>query len=103
MKYFACILSFYILALTAVPCADKPLCEVMQKKDITGNPGENHEHGNDSCSPFCTCNCCTSPRIQEDFTIDFRVFTISEKIYFVYTPDFIPEYTSSIWQPPKIG
>jgi hypothetical protein len=103
MKFFACILSLYIMVLTAIPCADKPEDHTLQKSEITQNAGSNHQHDCDHCSPFCTCNCCASPVIQQDIIIQFNCFSLlQEYTSSEYISVFTSDYLSSIWQPPQI-
>ena len=74
MRFIACILSFYIMVLTATPCIDRPEDHTVQKMEITQNQGAHqHQKDADHCSPLCTCNCCASPVIQQNFTIQFNV------------------------------
>ncbi len=105
MKIFACILSVYILVLTAIPCIDRPEDHHLQKTEIEANANTNHHnHGGDQCSPFCTCNCCATPVIQQESIIQFnstnlfQEFTLAE-----YISVFTSDYLSSIWQPPQIA
>ena len=105
MKIFACILSFYIMVLTAIPCVDKPEDEPVQKSLITQKTTDSHHHSdNDHCSPFCTCNCCGCPVIQQELvlsfeSIPFQLETFSSDL----TNLFISLPNEAIWQPPKIG
>jgi hypothetical protein len=59
MKYFAFILSFIVLALSANPCIDKPKDNTTQNSEISQSTNNNnHQNDTDHCSPFCTCQCC---------------------------------------------
>ena len=58
MKLFAYILSFIVLALTAIPCVDVPKDNALQKIELSKDTAGNHQDDFDHCSPFCTCNCC---------------------------------------------
>jgi hypothetical protein len=59
MKVFAFILSFYVLYLNAVPCIDIIRDNSMHKSEIMQtSDNHNHQSDADSCSPFCTCQCC---------------------------------------------
>lgn len=105
MRLVACILSFYIVVLTAIPCIDRPGDNHLQKTEIGDNANNSHQHSDgDQCSPFCTCNCCATPVIQQesiiqfDSTTLFQEYTVSE-----YISVFTSDYLSSIWQPPQIA
>jgi len=105
MRLVACILSIYIVVLTAIPCIDRPGDDHLQKTEIGGKTDTGHQHQDgDQCSPFCTCNCCATPVIQQESIIQFnstalfQEYTIAE-----YISVFTSDYLSSIWQPPQIG
>ena len=104
MKFFACILSLYILVLVAIPCVDKPEDHTLQKSEITQNTTDNNQNECDQCSPFCTCNCCASPVIQFDFNVQFDSLTFLQKcISPEYVPIFVSPYSGTIWQPPQLS
>lgn len=105
MKLFACILSIYIVALTAIPCIDRPEDSHLQKSEIGGNAANSHQHTEgDQCSPFCTCNCCATPVIYQDFSVQFDGFSfIEQSISVEYTSAIFSCHLSSIWQPPQIA
>lgn len=63
MNYVTFILSIYILALSFVTCSDT-IAESMFSGDEI-ELAQDFDHGNhshseeaDSCSPFCSCQCC---------------------------------------------
>jgi len=58
MKIFAFILSFYVIALTAISCTD--IRNVSSESISIENIQESQDHSVeiDLCSPFCFCNCC---------------------------------------------
>ena len=104
MKILACILSLYILALIAIPCIDRPVDHPLQKTEIAQNTSGSHQHECDHCSPFCACNCCTSPVIQMDFNIQFDSLSFLQECFSTeYTPAFVSCYSGSIWQPPQLS
>lgn len=105
MRILACILSFYIIALTAIPCIDLPEDHDVQTIEMTQNTGD-HQHPKDidHCSPFCTCNCCASPIIQHDLSIQFDSFSfLQQYISTKYSSEFVSRYSGSIWQPPQLS
>jgi hypothetical protein len=105
MKNFAFILSVYIMVLTAIPCVDKPENEPLHKSEITQKSSDNHHHSDsDHCSPFCTCNCCACPVIQQELAINFESIPFQlETFSSDLTNLFISRPNEAIWQPPKIG
>jgi hypothetical protein len=102
MKIFACLLSFYILFLTAIPCVDKPEDNSVQKTEISPKTTDSHQQDIDHCSPFCTCNCCSSPKIQQELVITFNSFSILQASYSVLSSgNFTSSHIAAIWQPPQ--
>jgi len=105
MRLVACILSIYIVVLTAIPCIDRPGDDHLQKTETGGKTDTGHQHQDgDQCSPFCTCNCCATPVIYQDFSILFYGSSLNEKeISVKYTSAIFSCHLSSIWQPPQIS
>jgi len=73
MKIFACILSIYVLALTAIPCIDLQYNNDMHKTELA-QKSTSGQNDIDYCSPFCTCSCCASPIIYQGYSIHFNCF-----------------------------
>jgi len=80
MKLLAAILSIYILVLTALPCIDEPEDHSVQKNVITQNSTDNHQHEENHCSPFCTCQCCATPVVFSNFVVHFECFSFIQNI-----------------------
>lgn len=103
MRFFCYILSVYILTLVAIPCIDQPSDHHSQKKELQGNEHDQHQDG-DNCSPFCTCNCCATPVIQQNFIIHFDHFTLLQEFNMPeYVSAVTSNYLNAIWQPPQVG
>ncbi len=104
MKILAYILSFYITFLQVIPCVDHLEDNCMQTYQVSQlNNDSQSQHSSDYCSPFCTCNCCSSPIIHQVHNIHFECFTYSKKHTTNFIPVHINELSTSIWQPPKIA
>jgi hypothetical protein len=105
MKILACILSFYVLALSAISCIDRSDVHELQKSAFSAQNNSGHQHSEgDECSPFCACNCCSSPIIYTDFNVKFDKNTIVKKsVSEDYTSEIYSFYLSSIWQPPQLA
>lgn len=103
MRLFAIILSIYITALTAIPCFDKPQDNSLVKTEIAPLTTGNHQQEVDHCSPFCTCNCCSSPKIQQEIVLDFNCSRIVPFYFAENTPTFVSATVGAIWQPPRIN
>lgn len=106
MKSAAFILSIYILLLTTIPCADSgEKCQ-----DVSGNCAisqtHNFSHGhseekNDSCSPFCVCNCCHVSVLITSIIYFSKSTEVLENFMQSFYKEITSQYNCSIWQPPK--
>lgn len=103
MKLFVYLLSFYILVLCAMPCADVPKDNTLQKTELSKSTTGNQQSDFDYCSPFCTCNCCAVPIVFQVFIFEFNGFLYYQELLSEYKPSCSPSPCHSIWQPPKIG
>jgi len=102
MKAFACILSLYILILTAIPCIDVPQDHAAINTELS-QATANHFHNDlDTCSPFCVCSCCVSPISHLVYRVSFTCYSSTRIQFNQYTSSFLSNDSSSIWQPPKI-
>jgi hypothetical protein len=107
VKWLNIILSIYLVALASMPCTDTDVnsaaYETIAHK--SGHEGHSHEKDNDSCSPFCACNCCGVqilsyfPTISYDFPLISSVIKTKEPFY---KPVLASDFCGSIWQPPQI-
>ena len=103
VKIIAVILSFYILALNALPCNDNSIDADNLQTEVTHSGDSDHSQGVfDLCPPFCTCHCC------HVHTIDFGAASfgllnpqISKKV-FGYFQNTGQETIYSILQPPRV-
>lgn len=101
MKIFSVILSLYILVLSGIKCHDAP---AFNKHDhSTELAQENEKDHIDTCSPFCTCDCCAAPVIYQQYSINFTCLDLFKKILSEYHSNFVSSHFTSIWQPPKIS
>lgn len=114
MKWINCILSIYIVILSCLPCTDGRVYEVIDENEnyteaisvaIDTHAGHSHEDGEDTCPPFCDCNCCGaqvltySPYLVYEFPLRFVI--IQSKNTF-YKSNLLPSFFGSIWQPPQL-
>jgi hypothetical protein len=102
MKIFASILSFYLLVLTAIPCIDVPEDNTLHPIEIGSTASHNHQNDIGHCSPFCTCNCCTSPIFYQAYTFQLNMFSLVQEYYSEHNSGRIFSLYTSIWQPPKL-
>jgi len=105
MKFFAFIMSFFLLYLSCQPCGDSKECNEKSELKISATHNhQEHNHNAESCTPFCTCSCCpTSVFFSSYFkTLDSKAITQAEK-FPLYDVTFDSEVFSSIWQPPQLS
>ena len=96
MKFFALLLSLYVLFLTVTPCCAGDACSETSATEQTTD-------GCDCCSPFFACGTCSG------FT--FAAVIVSLKIpehpvraAFGEKAQFLDDgIATSFWQPPKFG
>ncbi len=65
---------------------------------------DNHQHEDESCSPFCSCACCGQVCYINFQLTNMAVVTslANTAQYFMYTNSFLPSNLfGNIWQPPK--
>ena len=103
MKLFVYILSLYILVLSAIPCIDQPEDHSLQKSVISSNTAESHHHDTDHCSPFCTCNCCSSSKIQQQIVIAFNREEFLLACFSEHSPSSVSAPPDTVWQPPRLS
>lgn len=94
-----------ILALSVMPCMDdKSEGGNKIKTEISKSSNQSGHSGNDECSPFCTCSCCSISFVYQAFSFNYLDKPVFQtKKYSFYKPSFYPEISFSIWQPPKLS
>lgn len=90
-----------------MPCADlKVNTSLHNKAEFATNYNQHsHNEGNDLCSPFCVCNCC-SVQILTYFPVTTFNFPIGLEVIKLQLPGYksisYSNFYGSIWQPPQI-
>lgn len=105
MKFFANIMSIYLLVLCCIPCNDKEECNINTNYKISSASNHSeHNHANEACSPFCNCTCCAASAFFSPLSyLTFFKFKISQVKYSIYKSTFRSDYSFSIWQPPQLA
>lgn len=109
MKWLNIILSIYLIILSCMPCTDDVVnvdVSNSSHSELTLNH-ENHSHDDkeDTCPPFCICNCCGiqvmtySAIVTFDFPFTFK--KIQPKHTF-YKSTLSSSFFGRIWQPPQL-
>jgi hypothetical protein len=102
-KIVALILAFYVLALLTIPCIDVLKDNQLHKTELACSSSDHQNDHANHCSPFCTCDCCVSPIINNSFFQFSDVLTVVQKLTTVYNVSFVSSIFASIWQPPKLS
>ena len=101
MKFFALILTIYVLLLSSISFCWEENCN---EDVIENSAGSEQEQSDDpsTCSPFFSCGTCVGFTltvgldIKDDFCFIDSHYTPYQDIYF----DCVP---MKIWQPPKLS
>ncbi len=107
MKYFAFVMSFYLLFLSVAPCH---CSELVVNPDGKANTEfyfsvDNHQMNADNgfaCSSFCYCSHCPNLIIVKSINDNTMVLPFSNILH-IYVNSFIPQSFSSIWRPPQLN
>jgi hypothetical protein len=101
MKFLTLLASFYMLALSCVPCICEDNCA--NEKTEQSKPADKRQE--DNCTPFCSCSCCHSvvfnlkPILSAKKLSEFQA-----KATFELADENFTSYNShNIWQPPKLS
>jgi hypothetical protein len=113
MKIATFIFTFYMLALSLIPCGDGGGGIVKIANHLFGIEHERHsdheQHsngcGDDTCSPFCVCSCCSivinSPE-ENQFNLLLLLPPFKELPSCVRN-EFSFDFISTVWQPPTFS
>lgn len=105
MKYIALLISLYMTVLAIMPCRDQ------QEKDatLTFHTTIQKSHscdtacGQETCSPFCTCVCCSTVRVLEQQSL-FKLAGIHfSNSYPLQVIAALKNISLSVWQPPQLS
>lgn len=105
MRWIITILTFYMLALSVVPCYDAGNeCNDNRRETISAQSHDHKQDKDDVCTPFCTCNCCHSSIVSFNFKpFEFNQVKPAVMVQKITVRDFylFSNYYGTIWQPPK--
>ena len=102
MKYLSTIFAVLIFIFSIVPCSDAIGSHNNHTELVQEHENHMHNDAEDSCTPFCVCECCSISIIDISF-----ITSLEEKIDFIfsynfsYSLDYSFEYTHNVWNPPK--
>jgi len=107
-KFISSILAVLVLVLSCVPCSDatgSPVSTQMPEalEQAAGGHHDDHDHGVELCTPFCTCACCASTALPVFHSLELKpVPPTAERVFAVYLPHPPTEVFLPIWQPPQL-
>jgi len=113
MKLTIKIFTLYLLVMSLVPCGDGGggILEIAnhllgtEHQHISDHDQHSNGCGDDTCSPFCVCSCCSiSINIATNTELKDNYIILISRNVLSYNSDFYPSsFSSSIWQPPKFS
>ncbi|WP_218330750.1 DUF6660 family protein [Hydrotalea lipotrueae] len=104
MKIIAFILSIIVLVLSCMPCTDGANAMGNAKQVVVKQSHQQDNHSKtDSCSPFCSCSCCSGTPIPQTLGKLVLFKPESTKKYNPFYSSFIEGVSLSIWQPPQLA
>lgn len=96
--------SIYILILTVMPCVDQPEDPCVQQTSLSQTSDDNQTNDFDQCSPFCSCECCVTPVIQQNQLVKLEYFTVLLNCFSDNYASVAPSgYSIAVWQPPQLS
>ena len=104
VKLLTAILSVYILLMVCKPCVDDEII-CADDKELASSENHSHDSHDDSCSPFCICNCCSVQIVIFAQPIVYNLRSVCAVIQIPTPTDkssFNSDFFGSIWQPPQI-
>lgn len=106
MKIFVIIFSFFLLAISLIPCDDSAPSRADSYQavayDQNGGHQNHHNAEGDGCSPLCSCQCCNVQVPVTAWQIFFEEieFIQPESVYIRHHSDLFP---NTLLQPPILA
>ncbi len=110
MKYLSLMLSISVLLLSVMPCCIEDKCMSIRSETVetettvcANSCNDCPDNSYNCCSPFLHCNTCSGfpeARHYKPLRIVTNLIADYESVYIVR--DNLPDFISSIWQPPQI-
>jgi hypothetical protein len=104
MKLIFIIQAMLLLLLNGLPCGDThqagAVVHAQVHNSTAAHPQE--EDGQDRCSPFCTCACCSIANyITEPYSLPATLLMPDARPSGRYITPGLPTYITAFWQPPR--
>ncbi|MCW3467171.1 DUF6660 family protein [Chitinophaga nivalis] len=103
MKWVAYIMVVLVFMLNCIPCSDSMAAPNRGAGTVVQAASSARTIHMDSCTPFCTCTCCSS--IQEPVSIIVYNWlpVAMAAVHADYTTAVTRYIPFKIWQPPRLG
>ncbi|WP_345331511.1 DUF6660 family protein [Mucilaginibacter defluvii] len=106
MKYVAILFSFYLTLLAVLPCRDSDDFGDLVKTHtvVTKSHSADEKAGKETCTPFCTCACCSTVRTITPYHPVIGIFM--QEVQQTFGEPDVPALLTqsvSVWQPPQIA
>ena len=101
MKCIAILFSFYLIALTLLPCSDVP--ESKANEQVSYSSQKSNHCSEEGCAPFCSCSCCAIGKyvdLQATIKLNNPIIQVT---YIIRSNTAIEQQPVDVWQPPKLG
>ncbi|MGB3115728.1 MAG: DUF6660 family protein [Ferruginibacter sp.] len=105
MKIFFLLFSFFMLFISCMPCGDSMECNSHPEQKISSSADhQNHNHGVEACSPFCSCSCCAVSIVPATF-FKFQAHKFNWRFnkYPLINFSIKSSISPAIWQPPRLS
>lgn len=102
-RFYLLFTAFIILSMNIIPCSDM-LAGNSETVITSQEAQEHHEEHQDTCPPFCFCDCCSmsvEPNSLMPILCDIGIY--KNPVFDFYKSDYITAYQISIFQPPRIS
>ncbi len=104
MKFITILLSVYMTFLALMPCQDKDdKVASSYNTTISKTKACNEQAGQETCPPFCTCNCCSTARHISAQSVTTALIQELVNEYPAYKIPLVAQQSLDIWQPPQIA
>lgn len=103
MKFIIGLFALYLLTLAMVPCTDTHSKSVPEDElSWHVSDQDQHNHGDETCSPFCTCQCCSVHVTFSELPSPLVFRVAMEDVVHPQAIGTPLQAEVPFWQPPKV-
>ncbi len=103
VKCITALFALFLLVLAMVPCTDThsgPVSDDELSMHVSNQ--DEHNHGDESCSPFCTCQCCSVHVTFSELPSPLVFRLAMEDVVHPQAIGTPLQANVPVWQPPKV-